>query len=265
MSCTAAETSLREGRLEESLQLLQAAVRARPAEKPLRLFLFQLLCVMGRWQRAAVQLQVIRDLDGGSSAFETVFRRLVSCEVERAEVFGGKRTPLIFGEPPEWMGLLVQANAERAAGRQETAAAILGEALEQAPAVAGHIDDEEFAWIADGDSRLGPVCEAIIEGTYYWVPMTRLKEVVIEKPRDLRDSVWVPAHLTFTHEGALPAHLPARYFHSEDSLHSDLLLARATEWREEGDYFIGSGQRQFVTDRATYPILEVRKIVLNHA
>jgi len=60
-----ARESLREGRLEEALAQLQTQVRKEPGDARLRVFLFQLLSVMGRWDRALRQL--IR-LDGSAGA-----------------------------------------------------------------------------------------------------------------------------------------------------------------------------------------------------
>jgi len=41
----------------------------------------------------------------------------------------------------------------------------------------------------------------MIEGRYFWVPMQRIRSVSIEKPVDLRDVVWLPAHFTWTNGG----------------------------------------------------------------
>ena len=72
----------------------------------------------------------------------------------------------------------------------------------EAPTSAGILDAEPFEWIADADMRLGPVCEAIFNGRYYWVPMNRLACIRFEPPEDLRDQVWLPVHLDFTNGGA---------------------------------------------------------------
>jgi protein involved in temperature-dependent protein secretion len=55
-------------------------------------------------------------------------------------------------------------------------------AFELAPSTAGTIDSAPFEWIADADMRLGPVCEAIINGRYYWLPFSHLSRVDIEAP-----------------------------------------------------------------------------------
>jgi len=59
----AAERSLREGDPAAALARLQDDVRARPADAKLRVFLFQLLCVLGQWERALNQLKVASELD----------------------------------------------------------------------------------------------------------------------------------------------------------------------------------------------------------
>ena len=57
----------------------------------------------------------------------------------------------------------------------------------------GDIDGTKFDWIADADSRLGPVLEAVIDGKYYWIPFNRVAKVNISRPSDLRDLVWISA------------------------------------------------------------------------
>ena len=54
----AAEQALRQGQTDAALKSLQDGVRAQPANAKLRVFLFQLLCVIGQWPRALNQLEV---------------------------------------------------------------------------------------------------------------------------------------------------------------------------------------------------------------
>ena len=58
-----AEESLRDGDLQATLDALQAQVRADPSDAKLRVFLFQLQCVLGQWDRALTQLNVAGDMD----------------------------------------------------------------------------------------------------------------------------------------------------------------------------------------------------------
>ena len=258
-----AEQSLREGRVEEALAELQNHVRKAPDNADYRVFLFQLLCVLGDWDRARAQLKVLGELNPGSLPLVHVYGTAITCELLRGEVFAGARTPLILGEPLPWVALLLQGLSEAAHGRGAAAAALRAEALEKAHAVAGRIDGETFDWIADADSRLGPVCEAVIDGRYYWVPFERLRSIVLEAPSDLRDVVWMPAQLGLANGGETAALIPARYPGSEADGDSLIRLGRKTQWDEvTPDTFHGRGQRMFATPGGEYALLSVRRIEL---
>src|SRR6266436_1412479 len=168
------------GRLEEGLASLQTEIRNKPQDTRLRIFLFQLNCILGRLDKALTQLQVIASLNADTMLLAQIFRPVIACELLRREVFAGRRTPIIFGEPMEWVGQLVQANDLVAKGEFAAAAEARGHAFEAAPASSGKLNGEPFAWIADADSRLGPVLEAIIEGKYYWVPFCRIQKIETE-------------------------------------------------------------------------------------
>jgi len=259
-----AEESVRAGRLEEALADLQGRVRKQPADPRLRVFLFQLLAVMGQWERALTQLKVASDLDPSTVGMLKTYQEALRCEVLRGDVFAGRKTPLLFGEPAEWMAWVVQALKLSAEEKFEEAAALRDKAFEAAPATSGKINDQPFAWIADADPRLGPVLEAVVNGRYYWIPFGRLREVRVEKPVDLRDVAWTPAHLTFANGGETVAFIPTRYPGSESAADSKLVMARATEWVERpGAMYLGLGQRLLATDQGEFPLMDVRTIQLD--
>ncbi|MDQ6620842.1 MAG: virulence protein SciE type, partial [Pseudomonadota bacterium] len=90
------------GGLGEELKRLQANVREHPDDPKLRTYLFQLLAVQGDWQRALNQLQVVAQIDAGALPMAQMYREAIRCEAFRTEVFAGRRTPSILGEPPGW-------------------------------------------------------------------------------------------------------------------------------------------------------------------
>lgn len=94
-----AEQSVREGRLQDALAELQAQVRKEPANAKYRIFLFQLLAVLGQWERASNQLNVLEEMDSEALPMVQTYRETIQCELLRAEVFAGHRSPLIFGDP----------------------------------------------------------------------------------------------------------------------------------------------------------------------
>jgi type VI secretion system protein ImpE len=211
MSLQVAEQAVRQGDLATALTELQNRVRQDPSKSELRVFLFQLLSVLGQWERAQTQLDVAADLDAGALAMKQMYSEALRCERLRAEVFAGKRSPLIFGEPDEWMALLIESLLVAGSTRAQQAQELRARAFELAPPTPGTLDGEAFEWIADADMRLGPVCEAVINGRYYWVPFARLSRLEIEAPADLRDVVWMPAHFEFTNGGETVGVIPTRY------------------------------------------------------
>jgi type VI secretion system protein ImpE len=258
-----AEDRLREGDLEESLRQLQEQVRKDPANAKHRIFLFQLLALMGQWERAMNQLNVAGELDAGTLAMVQTYREALRCEVLRGEIFAGRRSPLVFGTPDEWLALLMEAQSLLAQGAGEQARAMRERALEAAPTTAGTIDGASFDWIMDGDNRLGPVLEAIVNGRYYWIPFQRIRSIQIEAPADLRDLVWMPAFFTWANGGESAGLIPTRYPGSEASADPEVRRSRRTEWLEQpGEAYVGQGQRMFYTDSGEYALMEVRRITL---
>jgi type VI secretion system protein ImpE len=258
-----AEESVRDGNLEEGLRQLQGEVRTDPSKAAHRIFLFQLLAVLGQWDRALTQLNVVGELDAAALPLVQAYRDALQCEVLRGDVFAAKRAPLVFGEPTPWLALLIEALRLDALGNFAAAAAARKAAFEQAPATCGIIDGVPFEWLADADPRLGPTLEAIVNGRYYWIPLFRIARIEIQAPTDLRDRVWAPATFTWTNDGQAVAFIPTRYAATVASNDSALLLARRTEWLDYGADNIATralGQRMFATDTKEYALLDVREI-----
>lgn len=257
------EARLSEGDLDGALAALQDRVRKNPADARLRIFLFQLLCVMGDWKRAITQLKVAAELDSSATSMAQAYREAIICEVFREKVFAGEKTPLILGEPPEWIAPLVEALRVQAQGNLDAAAALRQRAFADAPASGGELNGEPFVWIADADVRLGPVLEAVINGRYYWVPFESIRSLLIEAPADLRDVVWTPATLTVAAGGEVVALIPTRYTGTAAKGTPAQKLARETVWRDEGaETFVGTGQRLLATDKGDTALMDVRALAI---
>jgi type VI secretion system protein ImpE len=263
VSIEKAEEHLREGDPGGALEALQEAVRKDPSNAKFRIFLFQLLSVMGNWDRALNQLNVVGELDGTALPMVQTYREALSCEVFRQRVFAGEKSPLILGEPEEWLAQLMEALRLGAEGHIEASQDLRNQAFEAAPTSPGWINGEPFEWIADADPRMGPVLEIVVHGRYYWLPFHQVREIVIDEPSDLRDMVWTAAHLVLTNEGTVVGLIPTRYPDSHSSEDGRVRLARRTEWVDKGsDLFLGFGQRILATDSDEYPILEVRSVTM---
>lgn len=266
-----AEQALKNGDALAALKLLTEQVRARPQDAKLRVFLFQLLCVLGQWERALNQLNVSLELDPATLPMVQTYREAIACEALRRQVFAGQKAPMLFGEPETWVALLIEAMLREGRGEPDAARQLRGQALEQAPAspgtvTAGEAAPQDFAWIADADSRLGPMLEAVINGKYYWLPFNRLAQVDVHAPEDLRDAVWMPANFRFVNGGEVVGLIPTRYPDTELAAGDALALARRTEWREAAPgVYTGLGQRLLTTDQADIGLMDLRTVVLAQA
>ncbi|SEL35995.1 type VI secretion system protein ImpE [Roseateles sp. YR242] len=270
---SAVEPLIAAGQASAALAGIQQQVRQQPQDAKLRVLLFQLLAVNGQWARAAAQLEVCGELDAGTLAMVNTYREALKCELVREAVFEGKTTPMVMGEPAEWVAAMVQALKLDADGDHRAAQLMRAQALEQAPASAGTQDGQAFEWICDGDSRLGPILEANINGRYCWVPYSALAKIQIEPPEDLRDLVWAPAYLEFPNGGGSVALIPTRYPRTNAFDDERTWFSRRTEWQPlagpsdagESDQFAGIGQRVLMTDQGEAGLLDLRLIELTSA
>lgn len=259
-----ARQNLIHGDLEQALQQLQLEVRKDPSDVKHRIFLFQLLVVMGQWDRALTQLNLIGELDAGALAMVQTYREAIFCEALRKEVFAGKRTPVVFGEPEQWTALLFEALRLAAEGQYDKSQDVRDQAFELAPTTSGLIDEpqmQSFNWIADADPRLGPMLEVIINGRYYWLPFQSIRTIQIEAPEDLRDQVWMPAHFTLANEGETVGLIPTRYVGSEHSDDNQIRCGHKTIWQQiDTTLFEGLGQRMLATDIGEFSLMDLRQI-----
>ena len=260
-----AEELLKSGDLDATLIALQNEVRARASDARLRIFLFQLLSVLGDWKRAITQLKVSAELDPSATPMAQTYREAIICEVYREKVFSGEKDPLVFGEPQEWVALLIEALKVQAAGRAEDAASLRAKAFDAAPALTGTLNGEAFEWIADADMRLGPVLEAVVNGRYFWLPFNMIRSITAEPPADLRDSVWTPVNRTLRNGGDIVALLPTRYAGTATNGSHAERLSRETNWADAGaENYIGTGQRLLATDAGDTALMDLRLLEIAH-
>src|SRR5216683_2764995 len=99
------EDWLRGGDPSTALSDLQEQVRKNPSNAKLRVFLFQLLAIEGRWDRALTQLKIAGELDPGNLAMVQTYREALSCEQLRDEAFAAAPATrgVIDDQPFEWI------------------------------------------------------------------------------------------------------------------------------------------------------------------
>ncbi|CAB5723859.1 Protein of avirulence locus involved in temperature-dependent protein secretion [Delftia tsuruhatensis] len=250
--------------IASTIAQVQDSIRQKPSDDKLRVHLFQLYAQAGYWQKALAQLQVAAQLDDAHKMLAHAYRLALRAELLREDVFRGTRSPNILGQPLQWISYLVDALQADGKGEQERAAELRAWALDAAAPTPGRIDETPFEWITDADSRIGPVLEVFVNGDYYWVPFETISEIKLDAPVDLRDLVWVPAHLKLVNEGLHPVLLPARYPLLQANAEDALLQSRLTRWSALGkDDWQGSGVKILATDTDEASLLDARHIRLD--
>ena len=160
------------------------------------------------------------------------------------------------------MALLLEALKLTAAGEIAKAQALRAQAFEEAPASSGKLNGTPFEWIADADTRLGPMLEAVVNARYYWIPLSHIADVKVEKPEDLRDLVWMPAQFTWINGGQAVGHNPDALSGFEAHSDPSVRLARRTEWRISVTTRTSDSASECSRPTDDYPPMEIRELSL---
>jgi len=86
------------GRSERRFTKTSGSSTGESANAEYRVFLFQLLTVLGQWDRALTQLNVASELDNATLAMVAMYRQVIDCERFR-EPFSRRQDPVVFGQP----------------------------------------------------------------------------------------------------------------------------------------------------------------------
>ena len=90
-----AKQLLDQGRLGDAVEELTRALRDKPLDRQARVFLFELLCFQGAFERAAKQLEIMvtQSADATTGLAIQVYKDLAASEVARLSVFHGSGLP----------------------------------------------------------------------------------------------------------------------------------------------------------------------------
>jgi len=259
-----ADELLRAGDLEGARAALVEGVKRAPTDQGVRMFLFQLLCLLGEWDKAQSHLRSLASLSPEAQMLAVNYNLAIEAERARGRVFAGDEQPaLLVGSSP-WAGDLARALGALAAGRVAEAEECRDRAFEAAPDTPGELDGVEFEWIADGDTRFGPALEAIIAGRWGLVPFDAIERIESAGPQDLRDLVWLPAEIAFKTGQSVNAMLPVRYPGAEDLADNGLRMGRRTDWRDEPWGAAGIGQHEWsLGESGEAGLLSLRRLVFH--
>src|SRR5262249_28650525 len=240
---------------------------ARPADDAQRIFLFELLCFQGAFDRARKQLDVLgtRAATPGEQLAMSAYQMLLAAEETRRQVFTENALPKFLTPPSPYVNAYVFLVKKMA-----TASADLAQLLEEAetelPAFAGTRGGAAFSTFRDADDRVAGVLEVFHGSDYLWVPIDQIESLRIAPPKRLRELLWAQARIELVGQPAADVLIPALY--PESSRHQNVLvkLGRQTEWESVNDVAVkGAGLRMFLVDDEPIALPELGEVIFARA
>ena len=254
--------------LDEEHAQLKELIRRKPDDAQLRAHLFQLLALRGDWPRAQAALTMTLELNPNAHSLAGTYLRPLACELLRAQVFAGARRPEVCGADAA-VERLADALQLDATGSDTEAGAVRAAAMAELPARSGHLRLHAsdilipFAWLADGDSRFGPMLELFAGERYLWLPLAQVRRIRLVPATSRCALVWSHGAIDLVTGKEIHAALPVRYPLPGAVTDQKILTAAYTEWvaLAGADQYLGIGQRMLVTDQGEYALLDIAEIV----
>jgi type VI secretion system protein ImpE len=228
-----AQELYREGKLTEAISSLQAYLRDFPSERRARIFLFELLCFAGEFDRARKQIAVLTEDSNDTKLGAAFYIAALSGETERQSWYEEASA------------------AERSNGEEQV--------------VRGTWNGQRFAGIRDLDSRLGGSLEFLAAGKYHRIAFRNLKRIEMMAPVRVRDLYWRTANLEMSEDlGSsdlesilIPVLYPHTFLFDDDRTR----LGRTTDYAlSETGVEIPCGQRMLVIGEDQVPVLAIESI-----
>jgi len=219
------------GKVRDAEKALSAHLRNNPTDVASRIFLFELLCFSGQYDRAEKQLSILAQGSHEAEMGATLYFSALHAEKMRHSMFQKEEFP-----------------KEKAA-----------------PSPAGVLNGKSFESIRDADPEIGARLEVYAAGAYLWIPFQHIASIQMEAPRTLRDTLWASAFVltgpSFQGTDIGQVIIPAVYPFSWKSDDESIWLGRSTAWvqNDSGQEF-PVGQKMFVVDGEEVPLLEIRAL-----
>ncbi len=230
-----AKELFRSGELTAAITQLISEVKARPTDTSARIFLFELLCLAGEWERAERQLDVIATQGAQTELGVMAYRNCLKAERERRKLWAEGAEPHFLADPPAYVELHLDAIRQARESNFAAARALLDRAEEQRPALPGTVDGAAFYDWRDADDFVAPVLEVAVKDQYAWIPLAQIRRLQIGRPEQLRDLLFAPVRVELMDGMQGQFFLLALYAGSSEAANEQAKLGRATEWQAYSD------------------------------
>ena len=261
-----AQELIQAGKLAEARLTLIEQIKAAPANLEVRNLLFQVLCFLGEWDKAARHLDILAlQAPPGPAAAFLHYKNLVLAEKARLEVERGARVPEFLTEPPGYLGDFIQARAALAASDGERFSSLAGAIEGELPELRGVADGVPFEGFGDCNPGTFFVLEAFVHDRYLWFPFASLRELTVQKPAQLLDLLWVSATIVTWEGVTTDCYLPVLYAGTPDHEDDEVRLGRMTDWVPlAGGYQRGLGQHLLQLGEEEKGLLELRSVTFSY-
>ncbi len=252
-----AKELFQQGELAAAITQLISDVKARPTDTSARIFLFELLCFAGEWDRAERQLDVVATQGGQAGALP--YLNCVKAERQRQRMWTEGAEPHFLFDPPDSIDLHSQAIAKTRAGDFAAARLLLDRAEEQRPAQPGTCDGTAFYDLRDADDFIAPVLEMAVKDQYAWIPFAQLRSITIAKPTQIRDLLYTHARIEAADGTMAEGFLLSLYAGSSAHENDSARLGRMTDWNAYNDELAcGMGAKLWMVGDADVVVFEVQ-------
>lgn len=249
------------GKLQDAIAAQVQEVKANPADRGKRLFLFELLAFAGELDRARRQIDALHYDEPGLQDAIAAYRTLLDAEEHRRKVFNEGAAPVFLGTPSGHLQLRLEAAELLRRERPAEAKALIDRANAALPPFAGRLNGRPIASLRDSDDLFAGILEVMAQGRYLWVGLEQVVSVTANPPQFPRDLIFFPARLDLG-ERMGEVFLPALYPDSHAFADEQVRLGRLTEWlAAEGGPVVAVGARVFLVDDNPVGLLEWRELV----
>ncbi len=260
-----AKLHLDAGNLKGAIESALNLVKTNPTNSAARIFLFELSCFSGDWERAERQLDVIGHQETNAMIGSKIYSENFAAERERISVFSKGTKPEFLMPPPDYVEDLLTANNLLIEGKATEARELIDAVEEKRPAFKCNVNGEGFSDFRDYNDLTMCVFEAILKGSYIWLPIEHIKKIEFFDRKSLRDVYWIQAEIELNNGTKGEMFLPALYADSWKNADDQVRLGKTVDWREASDdIFVGEGIKLFWTDGRDKTILDFKTLEFNH-
>ncbi len=255
---------IRNAELTKARQQLIQEVKKAPGDTALRTHLFQVLLLLGEWDKALVHLNALAKDDKASHMAHGVYTGLIRAEQERSGVAKLRKEPSFLPGRPVYADLYFKAVEVAAQGEKELAATLFDRIGAATPLISGTVNQEPFSGFSDTDTLLNGFLEAMEYDRYLWIPFEAIREITVQSPQTLIDLIWTKGSVT-TWEGlTMACFFPVLYPLSHCHTDHRVKMGRMTDWQIlAGPYARASGQHVFRIGERDIPLLEIETVMFN--